>query len=130
MAVPTEGAASMTVFDPSTLHQLVDDPTQRPFVLELAGTFRRMLRGRVDRVVGAVLAPEADPEESMDAVLSLKVSATMTGARELAELASYLEADLRHQDLPAARSQAMMLPPAADRAGAAIDAYLASVAVA
>ncbi len=129
MAVPTEGAASMTVFDPSTLHQLVDDPRQRSFVLELAGTFRRMLQARVERVVTAVLAFEADPDESMDAVLSLKVSATMTGARELAELASYLEAALRTLDLPAARAQVRMLPPAADRAGVAIDAYLAGVSV-
>ncbi len=64
----------------------------------------------------------------MDAVLSLKVSATMTGARELAELASFIETDLRNLDLPAARSQALMLPAAAQRAGAAIDAYLARVA--
>ncbi|MFB9313925.1 hypothetical protein [Nocardioides plantarum] len=119
----------MTVFDPSTLHQLVDDPRQRSFVLELAGTFRRMLQARVERVVTAVLAFEADPDESMDAVLSLKVSATMTGARELAELASYLEAALRTLDLPAARAQVRMLPPAADRAGVAIDAYLAGVSV-
>lgn len=115
----------MTVFDPSTLHQLVDDASERSFVLELASTFRRMLQPRVDRVVAAVLA--SDPDESMDAVLSLKVSATMTGARELAELASYIEADLRSLDLPAARSQALMLPAAAHRAEAAIDAYLARV---
>ena len=113
----------MTVFDPSTLLQLVDDAKARSFVLELAGTFRRMLEPRVDRVVDAVLT--SDPDEAMDAVLSLKVSSTMVGARELAELASYLESDLRSGDLPAARSQALLLPAAAQRAAAAIDAYLA-----
>jgi HPt (histidine-containing phosphotransfer) domain-containing protein len=118
----------MTVFDPSTLHQLVDDPSGRCFVLELAGTFRRMLETRVDRVVSSILVPDHD--ESMDAVLSLKVSATMTGARELAELASSIETDLRHVDLPAARSRALMLPAAAHRAGAAIDAYLVRVSAA
>ena len=112
----------MTVFDPSTLHQLVD-AHERPFALELAGTFRRMLANRVGRVVAGVLA--SDHDETMDAVLSLKVSATMTGARELAELASYIEADLRALDLPSARSQALLLPAAALRAEGAIDAYLA-----
>lgn len=117
----------MTVFDPSTLHLLVDDVRERPFVLELVSTFRRMLDARVDRVVSAVLAP--DPDEAMDAVLSLKVSATMTGARELAELASHIEVVLRVPDLPAARSQALMLQAAAHRAAAAIDAYLLRVSV-
>jgi HPt (histidine-containing phosphotransfer) domain-containing protein len=128
MAEPTEGAASMTVFDPSTLHQLVDDAKGRCFVLELAGTFRRMLETRVERVVSAIHVP--DPDACMDAVLSLKVSATMTGARELAELASSIETDLRDVDLPAARSRAMMLPAAAHRAGVAIDAYLARISAA
>lgn len=116
----------MTVFDPTTLHQLVDDAHERPFVLELAGTFRKMLEHRVRRVVEAVLA--SDPDEAMDAILSLKVSATMTGMRELAELASFIEADLRLLDLPSARSQALMLPAAAHRAEAAIDDYLARTA--
>jgi HPt (histidine-containing phosphotransfer) domain-containing protein len=112
----------MTVFDPSTLHQLVDDARERAFVLELACTYRRMLDQRVSRVVDAVVASDAD--EAMDAVLSLKVSSTMTGARELAELASYLEVDLRSGDFPSARSQALLLPSAAHRAQGAIDSYL------
>lgn len=114
----------MTVFDPSTLHQLVDDARARSFALDLAGTFRRMLDLRVQRVVSAVVV--ADVDEAMDAILSLKVSSTMTGARELAELATYLEADLRAGDLPAARARVCALPDAAQRAGTAIDAYLAS----
>ncbi|MEO9325333.1 Hpt domain-containing protein [Nocardioides sp. C4-1] len=112
----------MTVFDPSTLHQLVDDVHDRPFVLELVATFRRMLAQRVDRVVAAVNG--ADPDEAMDAVLSLKVSSTMTGASELAEAATCIEASLRTYDLPRARSSALLLPAAAERAGAAIDSYL------
>ncbi|MCW2815834.1 MAG: Hpt domain protein [Nocardioides sp.] len=113
----------MTVFDPSTLLQLVDDPRERPFVIELAGTFRRMLPARVGRVVTAVVA--SDAEASMDAVLSLRVSATMTGATEVAELATFIEADLRKGDLPSARSQALLLPAVAERADAAIGSYLA-----
>lgn len=112
----------MSVFDPSTLHQLVDDAHDRPFVLELAGTFRRMLGQRIDRVVAAVSG--ADPDEAMDAVLSLKVSATMTGAAELAEAATCIEASLRTYDLPRARSNALLLPAAGERAAHAIDEYL------
>ncbi len=126
MVSPTEGDPYMTVFDPSTLLQLVDDPRDRPFVHELASTFRRMLPARVGRVVSAVVA--SDVEEAMDAVLSLRVSSTMTGATELAELATFLEADLRHRDLPSARSQALLLPAVAQRAEAAIGAYLARAA--
>lgn len=113
----------MTVFDPSTLHQLVDDPADRPFALGLAATYRKMLPGRVERVM-EVLA--SDPDEAMDAVLSLRVSSTMTGAGEMGELASSIEADLRGADLSGARAQAVLLPAAAERLAAAIDAYLAS----
>ena len=61
----------------------------------------------------------------MDAVLSLRVSSTMTGASEMGELASFIEADLRSGDLAAARAQTFLLPAAAERLGQAIDAYLA-----
>lgn len=117
----------MTVFDPSTLHQLVDDPAERAFALELAATYRRMLPGRVDRVMSAVLA--SDPDEAMDAVLSLRVSSTMTGACEVGEIASFIQSDLRGGDLPAARAQSFLLPAAAERLAVAIDAYLARSAL-
>lgn len=123
MVPPTEGIRSMTVFDPSTLHQLVDDAAERAFVLDLARTFRRMLDARVDRVIRGVAGD--DPDEAMDAVLSLKVSATMTGARELSYLAAGVETELRRRDLVAARLGASLLPAAAMRVEAAIDAYLA-----
>jgi HPt (histidine-containing phosphotransfer) domain-containing protein len=116
----------MTVFDPTALHHLVDDARERSFVLEMLGTFRRMLERRVGRVVAAVLA--ADIDEGMDAVLSLKVSATMTGARELAELASYIEAHLRTSDFPSAHAHASTLLAASHRAQVAIDAYLVRMA--
>ena len=115
----------MTAFDPSRLYELVDDAHQRPFVLELVGTYRRMLGTRVERVVTAVVTSDVD--DAMDAVLSLKVSSTMTGACELAEIASLLEADLRSDDLPSARTQTLLLPDATQRATMAIDAYLARV---
>lgn len=116
----------MTAFDPDTLHQLVDDVQERPFVLQLASTFRRMLAPRVERIMTAVMG--RDPDEAMDAVLSLKVAATMTGAGELAGLTASIEADLRHVALPSARARALLLPAAAHRAAHAIDLYLADVA--
>ncbi|WP_170286200.1 Hpt domain-containing protein [Nocardioides rubriscoriae] len=113
----------MTAFDPSRLLDLVDDASQRPFVLELARTYRRMLEPRVARVLASVGAGDVD--EAMDAVLSLKVSSTMTGADELSGLAAHLETDLRRGDLRSAGAQALLLPDAAQRAATAIDTYLA-----
>ncbi len=117
----------MTVFDPSTLHRLVDDTEGRVFALELVSTYRRILDQRVTRLLAAVLA--SDPDEAMDAALSLKVSSTMTGAAELAELASFIEADLRSGDLPSARAQALLLTAAAARADAAIRRYVERVQI-
>ncbi len=114
----------MTAFDPTRLHELVDGAEQRPFVLELVATYRRMLPTRVDRVVDALHATDLD--DALDAVLSLKVSSTMTGACELAELSARLHADLRSGDLPSARARAALLPDTAHRTEVAIDAYLAA----
>ncbi|WP_134767616.1 hypothetical protein [Nocardioides sp. 1609] len=113
-----------TAFDPATLHLLADDARGRSFVLDLVGTFRAMLHARVTRVVDGVLA--ADRAGSMDAVLSLKVSSTMTGAHQLAEIAGSVEGHLRRDDLPAARTEALLLPAAAARAEAAITRYVVS----
>ena len=115
----------MTVFDPTTLHELVDGDDGRTFAFGLVATYRRMLDARVARVVAAIGASEPDPEETMDAVLSLKVSSTMTGAYELGRLAAQVEIDLRCGDLPAARARAHTFPVAAARTGEVIDAYLA-----
>ncbi|WP_137292671.1 Hpt domain-containing protein [Nocardioides dongxiaopingii] len=118
-------ARTTTPFDPATLHLLVDDVREQPFVLDLVGTYRSMLRPRVTRVVDAVLA--ADLECAMDAVLSLKVSSTMTGAQELAEMAGVVETHLRRDELADARAEALLLPPAATRAEEAITRYVVSV---
>ncbi len=116
----------MIVFDPATLRQLVDDTQSPRFVLDLAHTFRSMLQPRVDRVVDAILADDLD--DAMDAVLSLKVSSTMTGVLETAGLAAGVETRLRAGEVAAARSQALLLLPAATRAEVALDAFLAAEA--
>jgi hypothetical protein len=110
-----------TVFDPSAVHRLEADTQSEPFVRTLVGTYQRMLAPRVDRLVDAVLT--SDAEQALDAALSLKVSSIMTGATELAEIATFVVDDLRNNDLPSARSQALLLPGAALRARAALDVY-------
>lgn len=119
------GAARMTVFEPSTLHQLVDDAESRPFVLGLARTYLRLLDRRVTRLSTAV--HHGDVVTAMDAALSLKVSSTMTGAVMLADLAVGIERDLRFGDLRSARSRATLLQAAAERTDAAVTAYLQDV---
>ncbi|WP_345460656.1 hypothetical protein [Nocardioides marinquilinus] len=115
----------MTVFDATTLQHLVDDDSGSSFVLDLARTYRRMLPTRVSRTVVAVMT--FDAEDALDTVLSLKVSSTMTGALELADLAATIEADLRAGDLRRAHARVDLLAPAAERADAAIGAWLATV---
>lgn len=114
----------MTVFDPSTLHRLLDDGSGRTFVLDLAANYRRILPQRVARLVRAVATDDVD--ETLEAALSLKVSSAMCGAHELAEAARVIEDDVRRGDGPAARSHASLVPAAADRASMAIEAYLGS----
>ncbi|MAS56168.1 MAG: hypothetical protein CMJ44_16375 [Pimelobacter sp.] len=110
-----------TVFDPSAVHRLEADTQSEPFVRTLVGTYQRMLAPRVDRLVDAVLT--SDAEQALDAALSLRVSSIMTGASELAEIATFVLDDLRNQDLPSARAQALLLPAAASRAREALDVY-------
>jgi len=115
-----------TVFDPSAVHRLEADTQSEPFVRTLVGTYQRMLAPRVDRLVDAVLT--SDSEQALDAALSLRVSSIMTGATELAEIATFVVEDLRNHDLPAARSQALLLPAAALRTREALDRYFGAPA--
>ena len=87
----------MTVFDPSTLHRLLDDGSGRTFVLDLAANYRRILPQRVARLVRAVATDDVD--ETLEAALSLKVSSAMCGAHELAEAARVIEDDVRRGDV-------------------------------
>lgn len=112
----------MTVFDPSALRRLEADTESRSFVHHLVETYQRMLTPRVERLMDALIA--SDAEEALDAALSLRVSSIMTGAAELAELASAVVDDLKNGDLPASRAQALLLAPAATRACKALEAYV------
>lgn len=110
------------MFDPQALNKLAHDMKDRAFARSFAEKYRGLLDRRVDRITGALAAP--DFIEAMDATLSLKVSSTTVGTCELAEIAQQIELDVRRQDAPAARMRASTLPDAARRAHAALDEYL------
>ncbi len=119
----------MAVFDPNTLLDLVDDEDAQPFALHLARTYQRLLGQRVSRVVAAVgRAPHVDLVDSLDAVLSLKVSSAMTGVEDLATMAGTIEESIRSGDIGRAREEVARLPRAAAHADRALSAYLATSA--
>jgi HPt (histidine-containing phosphotransfer) domain-containing protein len=111
------------VFDPSALHSLTGHDRDEELALVLAGRYLRLLPERVRRIAAALHAQ--DPDEAMDAVLSLKVSSDTLGARELGALGATLERHLRLVDLVAARAASRALVPAAKRLERALTAYLA-----
>ena len=113
----------MIVFDPQALRKIGNDLKDLAFARALAEKYRRLLPSRVQRITAAL--DEADFVTAMDATLSLKVASTTVGTRELAELATLIETDVRREDAGAARALASRLPEAADRADAALAEYLA-----
>ncbi|CAN5347784.1 hypothetical protein BH11ACT8_BH11ACT8_20340 [soil metagenome] len=113
------------VFDPSTLHRLIDDTDSRSFVLDLVGTYRRMLQPRIERIADRVAA--VDVEDALDAARSLRGSSLMIGAFELAGLAARIERALHDLDLPAARAGVAPLSAAAARADEALSEFVSHV---
>jgi len=112
----------VSVFDPQALAKLAHDMKDPAFARAFAEKYAGLLDHRVARIAEALDA--LDFIDGMDATLSLKVSSTTVGACELADVAREIESDLRRQDLPAARSRAVVLPEAAQRAQVALQEYL------
>lgn len=110
------------VFDPAALVSLTGHASDDEFALVLAGRYRRLLPGRVRRVLTALHGEDRD--EAMDAVLSLKASSHTLGAREIATLGAAIERHLRMSDLSAAHRVAGGLAPAAERLESELAAYL------
>ncbi len=115
------GDASV-VFDDQTLRRLMEDTDSRSFVLDLARTYLQLLRPRVQRI--AVTIAAADLEAALDAARSLKGSSRMTGAVELAELATRIQQELEKGDLKASLEHVALLPDAAARADKEISAFV------
>ena len=111
------------VFDAAVVADVTGEPGDRAFATVLVSTYRRLLPRRVHRIRVAIAAP--DPTSAMDAVLSLKVSSSMVGARRLGELGAVLEGQLRDGDLDAAAATAGELSDLAARTDQALAAFLA-----
>ena len=110
-------------FDVAALRRLSYVVDDRAFTWLFACRYRQMLIGRVARITTTL--QRLDIEGALDAALSLKVASATVGTCELAALAHEVEADVRHQDVTAARTAASRLWPAAVRADQALGAYLA-----
>ncbi|MEP7738841.1 Hpt domain-containing protein [Nocardioides sp. 31GB23] len=91
----------MRVLDTAVITQLGTDLGDRAFVGRFVGTYLRMLPGRVGRVLTAL--ETEDHDDLMDAVLSLRTSASTVGAVALASLAQDVEQHVRAGDTVGAR---------------------------
>ena len=109
-------------FDVTALHRLAQEVGDNSFPHVFTAKYRVLLGERLARI-GRTLQ-SSDLAGALDAILSLKVSSTVVGTRELAALALAIETDLRGHDLAAARLSATELAPVAARASQALDAYL------
>lgn len=94
------------------------------FVPVLASRYVSLLPGRIRRVRDALTANDLD--QALDASLSLKVSSSTIGTRELETLAHIIELDVRRADLDGARRTATGLEGAAARAETALTEYLSA----
>ncbi|GAA1928491.1 hypothetical protein GCM10009737_32960 [Nocardioides lentus] len=117
-------ALDAAALDPSALGKLASDMEDESFARAFARRYQALLDRRVTRIDDALT--EADLDKAMDALLSLKVSSTTAGTRELAALAGEIETDVRRMDLGSARRRADALRTAARRADAALSDYLSS----
>ncbi|MDP9694394.1 UNVERIFIED_ORG: hypothetical protein J2X79_001949 [Arthrobacter globiformis] len=84
--------------DPATfaiLAEHVGNPAAESFL----ATYLDMLPGRLERIVQAL--ETRDAEEAMDAVMSLKVTSAMAGARHLEHECAQLLASVQREATPA-----------------------------
>lgn len=116
------GVPLIAPLDESVLARLAGEVGDGAAAVLVASRYRQLLGHRVRRVTAALRRP--DVECALDALLSLKVSSSTVGARELADLAGAVEAAVRRHDVSTARQHAGLLWPAAVRADQALGCYL------
>lgn len=80
VTVPGTASAAIPALEGSTLKALADELGDSRPVLRLLSTYLSMLPGRIGRIANGLC--ENDADASMEAVLSLKISSAMIGARE------------------------------------------------
>lgn len=112
----------MTTFDPRELDRLARDLSSDLFMLGFATKYHRLLPGRVARVTMALA--EADLDQALDAVMSLRVASSIVGTHDLAAIAAAIEERLRDSDLLGAREASGPVADEAARADAALTSYL------
>lgn len=110
------------VFDSGAVASLTGDPRDAAVARDLVTRYRRLLPQRVGRIQEAYAGD--DRAETLDAVLSLKVSSATVGAQELCELATRIEHHVRTDETVLAGSLAALLPDAASRVEQQLTAYL------
>lgn len=115
---------SQPCFDVTDVLHLAGELDDRLFPWHFAGRYREQLDPRVARIDAALDA--GDLETALEVTLSLKVTSTLVGTRELAELASVIETELRTGNLAAVRLSAAELPAVAGRAADALRPYLSA----
>ena len=115
---------SQPCFDVADVLHLAGELDDRLFPWHFASRYREQLDQRVDRIEAALAA--GDLTAALEVTLSLKVTSTLVGTRELAELSTVIEGDLRADDLTAARQSAARLPAVAARASDALNPYLSA----
>lgn len=110
------------VFDSAAVSCLTGDPRDDVLAVDFVTRYRRLLPQRVVRIQEAYARDDLD--ETLDAVLSLKVSSATVGAHELGELSAQIELHVRSDRTALAGPVVALLPDAAARVDQQLSAYL------
>ncbi|MFB9651934.1 Hpt domain-containing protein [Pseudarthrobacter oxydans] len=95
------------LIDPAAILELAGQLASPAAALRFLGDYLGMLQGRLGRIL--IGLHEEDPDVSMDAILSLKISSAMNGALAAASSCSSLEALVRGGCFELARTEALKL---------------------
>ncbi|GGH91122.1 Hpt domain-containing protein [Arthrobacter liuii] len=93
--------------DPQIIQDLGRELNSPQLALRFLTDFLAMLPPRFTRIQTAVAAQ--DREDAMDAVLSLKITAAMTGASEIEASCLALQASIKNEDFAVAQVQTRQL---------------------
>ncbi|WP_347108892.1 Hpt domain-containing protein [Paenarthrobacter sp. S56] len=96
-AANTGGTTPLPAFEDRTLKALADELGDSQPVLRLLSTYLSMLPGRIGRIASGLC--QNDPDASMEAVLSLKISSAMIGAHETEQQCRAMEYMIREDHL-------------------------------
>jgi HPt (histidine-containing phosphotransfer) domain-containing protein len=104
------------------IRDLADQLESRDDTLTFLETYLQMLPGRLQRILNGI--HDGDEEATHDAVLSLKVASSMTGALEIERTCVRLQSHLKAARLDQARIQAQALSCIVSRLYGAAQAVL------